>query len=137
MENFINATESQGKAFYLRENQGTVYMLNMLRFKDVADYSAAPELAPKADITGREAYELYVQHTSPFLKEIGSEVVFYGKADGFLIGPTDEKWDAILIVKHPGVKEFLSFAQNKAYLAGAGHRTAALEDSRLLPMDAL
>ena len=29
---------------------------------------------------------------------------------------------------------FLAFASNRAYLAGVGHRTAALEDSRLLPL---
>lgn len=28
----------------------------------------------------------------------------------------------------------LTFAHHEAYLAGIGHRTAALEDSRLLPL---
>ena len=30
--------------------------------------------------------------------------------------------------------DFMAFASNEAYLAGIGHRTAALEDSRLLPL---
>jgi hypothetical protein len=29
----------------------------------------------------------------------------------------------------------MEFASNTAYLAGMGHRTAALEDSRLLPLE--
>jgi hypothetical protein len=32
------------------------------------------------------------------------------------------------------VDDFFAFASNPAYLAGIGHRTAALEDSRLLPI---
>jgi hypothetical protein len=31
----------------------------------------------------------------------------------------------------------MAFAGHPAYLAGLGHRTAALEDSRLLPLTAL
>lgn len=33
-----------------------------------------------------------------------------------------------------GVTSFLSFASNEGYLAGLGHRTAGVEDSRLLPL---
>lgn len=135
MENFIDATPEQGKAFYLRENQGELVMLNLLRFRAEADYSALQHLQPNSPISGQEAYEIYMDHTRPFLEEIGSEVLFYGRASHFLIGPADQRWDAVLLVKHPGVKAFLSFAQNKDYLAGAGHRTAALADSRLLPID--
>jgi len=40
----------------------------------------------------------------------------------------------VLLVEHPSVEKFLEFAKNENYLKTAGHRTAALEDSRLLPM---
>jgi len=33
-----------------------------------------------------------------------------------------------------GVASFFAFASNREYLAGVGHRLAALEDSRLLPL---
>jgi hypothetical protein len=32
------------------------------------------------------------------------------------------------------VADFMAFASDKEYLAGVEHRTAALEDSRLLPL---
>ena len=32
------------------------------------------------------------------------------------------------------VQDFMAFASNPAYLSGIGHRQAALEDSRLLPL---
>jgi hypothetical protein len=37
-------------------------------------------------------------------------------------------------VRQRGVSDFMAFASNPAYLAGIGHRVAALEDSRLLPL---
>jgi hypothetical protein len=40
-----------------------------------------------------------------------------------------------MLVEQSSTAAFLAFASNAAYLAGIGHRTAALEDSRLLPLE--
>ncbi|MFK7971223.1 MAG: DUF1330 domain-containing protein [Bacteroidia bacterium] len=130
---YLNASQEAGKAFYLSDIEGSFMMLNLLKFKAMADYSAHKALAPDTPISGKEAYKRYMAHTLPFLKEAGGEVVIHGKSGAFLIGPQDEEWDAILIVKHASKMAFLQFAQNEAYLTGAGHRDAALADSRLLP----
>jgi hypothetical protein len=61
-------------------------------------------------------------------------VIFYGKGGDFLIGPSGERWDAAMLVQQASVAAFLAFASNQGYLAGIGHRSAALEDSRLLPL---
>jgi hypothetical protein len=37
-------------------------------------------------------------------------------------------------VKQNSVESFMAFASNPKYLAGIGHRTAAISDSRLLPI---
>lgn len=131
---YLNATQESGKRFVTRQIQGPVVMLNLLKFRGIADYSAAPHLAPEKSISGEAAYQLYIEHTLPFLEEAGSEVLFNGKGGHFLIGPEGEQWDAVLLVKHASVARFLEFAQHKEYLAIAGHRSAALEDSRLLPI---
>jgi hypothetical protein len=39
-----------------------------------------------------------------------------------------------MLVRQSSVNDLISFASNERYLAGIGHRTAALEDSRLLPV---
>jgi uncharacterized protein (DUF1330 family) len=109
-------------------------MLNLLRFREVADYTAAPHLAPPTPITGEQAYVLYMEHTEPFLKASGGDLLFRGRGGPFLIGPPDERWDAALFVKHRSVADFIAFAQNPEYLNGLGHRQAALDDSRLLPL---
>ena len=83
------------------------------------------------------AYDLYINHTLPHLRAAGGEVIFLGAGGSFLIGPSDERWDAAMLVRQQSVKDFMAFATQQEYLEGIGHRTAALEDSRLLPLEPL
>lgn len=131
---YIEPTQEAGRLFVQRGLAGPVVMLNLLRFRDAADYSAHPELAPTMPISGAEAFDLYVRHTLPYLRESGGDVLFLGAGGRFLIGPTDERWDLAMLVRQASAASFLSFAGNEGYLAGLGHRTAAIEDSRLLPL---
>lgn len=131
---YIEPTQEQGKAFFGSAPEGPVVMLNLLRFRGVADYSGYPDLAPAAPISGREAYERYAEHTRPFLEQSGGALLFDGRGGPYLIGPEADRWDRVLLVRHRSAQVFLSFASNPDYLAGLGHRVAALEDSRLLPM---
>ena len=133
-DRYLDVTPEAGAAFFRRNVEGEVVMLNLLRFRAVADYSAAPELEPEAPISGREAFQRYVDHTRPFLRDSGGELVFLGNGGRFLIGPPDETWDLVMLVRQRSLADFLAFSRNEAYLAGLGHRTAALEDSRLLPL---
>jgi hypothetical protein len=133
-QTYLEATQESGRAFMARGISGSVVMLNLLRFREYADYSAAPQLAPREPISGAAAYQLYMQHTLPHLKKSGGELIFLGKGGNFLIGPTNERWDAALLVRQRSVSDFIAFASNQEYLAGIGHRIAALEDSRLLPL---
>jgi hypothetical protein len=130
----LEPTQEAGREFFTRNLQGPVVMLNLMRFKAVADYSGAPDLAPASPITGEAAYKLYMDHTLPFLQKSGGEVLFYGSGGAFLIGPSDERWDAAMLVRQSSTTSFLAFASDRAYLVGMAHRTAALEDSRLLPL---
>jgi hypothetical protein len=131
---YLEPTQAAGRAFVMRRILGEVVMLNLLRFREIADYSATPNLAPKEPISGAAAFDLYIEHTLPFLRESGGELLFLGAGGPFLIGPEAERWDLAMLVRQTSVQSFLAFASNEAYLAGIGHRTAALEDSRLLPL---
>ncbi len=131
---FLEVTQEAGAALFARNITGEVVMLNLLRFRKVADYSANPELKPENPISGAEAYQKYIEHTLPFLKASGGDLIFLGKGGKFLIGPQEEEWDLVMLVRQKSLSDFIAFASNQAYLAGIGHRTAALEDSRLLPL---
>ena len=131
---YLEPTQESGRDFMMRGIEGEVVMLNLLRFRDVADYSATPELEPDTPISGADAYQVYIDHTLPHLRESGGDVEFLGEGGSFLIGPVDERWDMVLLVRHKSVQTFMSFASNEAYLGGMGHRLAAISDSRLLPI---
>lgn len=130
-------TEAQAMRLIRRGIPGSVVMLNLLRFREVADYSAAPELAPERPISGAAAFDLYVAATAPHLAESGGEVLFMGEGGAFFIGPEAARWDRVMLIRQASVGAFLSWAEHAAYQEGIGHRTAALEDSRLLPMVAV
>ncbi|MFM5950082.1 MAG: DUF1330 domain-containing protein [Novosphingobium sp.] len=134
MTAYLEPTQVSGRAFFMRGIQGPVLMLNLLRFRENADYSAAPHLAPPEPISGAEAYALYAEHTMPFLKASGGEVVLEGDGGGWLIGPEDEHWDKVLLVRQASTEAMMAFPDDAAYMAGLAHRTAALADSRLLPI---
>ena len=133
-ERYIEATQEAGIALFSRKITGEVVMLNLLRFRQVADYTKNPDIMPSEPISGREAYQKYIDHTLPFLKETGGSIAFIGEGGKYLIGPQDEQWDMAMLIRQKSVSNFVAFASNQKYLAGIGHRTAALEDSRLLPL---
>jgi hypothetical protein len=130
----LEPTQESGRAFITRQIVGNVVMLNLLRFRETADYSATPDLAPPTPISGAAAFQRYIDHTLPHLRETGGDVLFLGEGGRFLIGPESERWDMAMLIRQQSVHSFLSFASHEAYLAGIGHRTAALADSRLLPL---
>jgi uncharacterized protein (DUF1330 family) len=132
---YLEPTQESGRDFFMRGITGKVAMLNLLRYRAVADYSATPQLAPATPISGEEAYRLYMEHTMPHLEKSGGKLLFFGRGGRFLIGPDNERWDAAMLVQQSSPAAFLEFASNTAYLVGMGHRTAALEDSRLLPLE--
>jgi uncharacterized protein (DUF1330 family) len=131
---YLEPTQASGRAFVQRAVEGEVVMLNLLRFREVADCSANPKLAPDTPISGAEAYDRYVAHNMPYLKGSGGDLLFMGEGGSFLIGPEHERWDRVILVCQSSVQSFLAFATDAEYLAGLGHRTAALDDSRLLPL---
>ncbi len=131
---FLDPTDQSVGHLLQRGISGPVTMLNLLRFRDWADYSDFPEAAPPSQISGRDAYDRYMSHTMPFLTATGGSVSFLGAGGYNLVGPPEERWDLVMAVRQASVQDFLAFASNEAYLAGVCHRTAALEDSRLLPL---
>ena len=75
---YVEPTDESGRLDFQRGPTGPVTMLNLLRFREGADYSARRELAPNEPISGREAYRRYAIHTLPFLTGEGGELQYLG-----------------------------------------------------------
>ena len=137
MSTYLDPTNDSVMSLFQRGIEGEVVMLNLIKLKEVADYSDFPEIAPERPISGRAAYELYVQQTRPYLEESGGEVLYIGEGGNYLIGPESKGWDLAMLIRQASVGAFLAFAQNPAYMSVNGHRAAAVADSRILPLATL
>lgn len=110
---------------------GPIHMINMVRFKDKAEYEPG---APASDrpTSGAAAYALYGQLVGPFLQAVGGSRAWTSPTSTVLIGPDEEEWDAVFSVRYPSRSAFIEMATNPEYQAVARHRTAAVADSRLI-----
>lgn len=104
-----------------------VVMLNMLRFRETAQY---PDERPK--ISGREAYAKYSAEAAQHVAKVGGSLVWFGEAQGSVIGPPDEHWDHIFLVRYPSIEKFVEMVSSASYKAIVVHRSSALKDSRLI-----
>lgn len=104
-----------------------VVMLNLLRFRERAQYRDGA-----SGCSGREAYARYSAVAIRKLAEIGAKPVFMAKAAAALIAPPEERWDEVLLVRYPSVAAFSAMLAMPDYRAATAHRTAALDDARLI-----
>ncbi len=70
---YLEPSQEAGADLFSWNIAGPVVMLNMLRLREVADYTKTPELAPQEPISGSVAFQWYVDHTLPFLTQSGGE----------------------------------------------------------------
>ncbi len=136
MTGSIEPAAAQLERFAADEACDSPVMLNLLRYRDTADYSASPDLDPGPAITGREAYERYSEGVLPLLAAVGGGIEMWGACLGTVIGPDAEEWDDIVLVRYPSAAAFVSMVTSSDYQAIQGHRTAALADSRLVRTNA-
>jgi uncharacterized protein (DUF1330 family) len=104
-----------------------VVMLNLLRFKPTAD-------APDSGISGAEAYAKYGDKMLPWIESQGGRLLWSGRADSFVIGDTDERFDLVALVEYPSRQAFVRVVSDPRVEAFAVHRKAGLEMQWLIAM---
>lgn len=133
---YVNSDEKAYAAMQELPVDEPLYMLNMIRYNDLAKYDEGSEFASKG-WSGSQAYAEYTRHSSPIAQRTGGNVVYAGKPQLTLIGPEYEQWDAIFIVSYPNLNSFLALITHPDYKKHAFHRSAAVADSRLIRMTSL
>ena len=104
-----------------------VIMLNMLRFREIAEYPDG-----KPNISGREAYAKYSEEALKHIERIGGKLIWFGEAKASVIGPPDEYWDHIFLVRYPSIEKFIEMINCASYQDIVVHRSSGLKDSRLI-----
>ncbi len=111
-----------------------IHMLNLVKVKPLATY---PEDHPDhgKGVTGLEAYRAYGRTTAHILKRVGGRQVWTGKPQVMVTGPQSEAWDICFIAEYPSPAAFIEMVRDPEYREFVKHRTAGVEDSRLLRLD--
>ena len=107
------------------EDDGPFYMVNLIKFRERADYRDGRE----TNLTGREADALY--QPLPFLLEIGAEPVFVADVEIQLIGD-ETVWERVAVVRYPSRAAFLKLIQRPDFRAATVHKDAGVEKSLVL-----
>jgi len=106
-----------------------IVMINLLRYRDRAQY---PPGATAQACSGRDAYQRYGAEVLPMLAAVGGKILWLGNAKHTVIGPEGERWDDAVLVQYPSRTAFLTMISRPEYQQIAIHRSAALDDSRLI-----
>ena len=123
VENKIFPNDEQLKGFNDNPEIGPIKMLNLLKFKERAEYSDGRQ----TKLSGIEAYSIYSIEPQEHLKKVGGKLIFSGPVSRLMIGEADELWDAVGIAEYPNRAAMLKMITDSAYLKSSEHREAGLE----------
>lgn len=123
VENKVQANEEQMKGFLEGDADTPIYMVNLLKFKEKAEYVDGRE----TDLSGQEAYAIYGQEVQGHLAKVGGKGVFGGQVSRLALGEVEDLWDMVAIAMYPSKKAMRQMITDPDYIESAKHRAAGLE----------
>ena len=122
VENKVMPNEKQMKEFLDEGHDEPIFMVNLLKFKEKAEYPDKRE----TDLTGREAYEIYGIEVVKHLEKVGGKPIFGSDVTRLMLGEVEELWDQVAIAMYPNRKAMLKMISDPDYIESAQHRVAGL-----------
>ncbi len=113
------------------EDDGPVWMVNLMRYKDRAEYTDGRDTS----LTGREADDEYAP-LGP-LAAVGAEIVFVADVEDHWIGD-ETKWDRVAVVKYPSRASFIEMQQREDFQEKHKHKEAGMAETIVIgcqPLD--
>lgn len=129
VENAIYPTGAQIGALLALPDTGPVVMLNLLKFRDKAEYKDGRE----TNLSGREAYMKYGELMSAFVMARGGRLHFNAAAAAPVIGAVEATWDVVALMEYPSAKAFVEIATSPEVAEFGIHREAGLAGQLLIP----
>jgi len=129
-EVYIDPSHANFQAFKELPRDTPINMLNLLRYRDVAEYPAGHEHADKG-WSGRRAYQEYGRTSGEIFRRLGGQIIWRGGFETMVTGPDAERWDDAFIAHYPNAGAFFAMIKDPDYQRAVINRTAALADSRL------
>tara|TARA_X000000368_G_C22782754_1_gene602271 strand:+ start:172 stop:594 length:423 start_codon:yes stop_codon:yes gene_type:complete len=122
VENKVMPNEKQMEEFLEEGNDEPIFMVNLLKFKEKAEYPDKRE----TDLTGREAYAIYGQEVVRHLEKVGGKPIFGSEVTRLMLGEVEDLWDQVAIAMYPNRKAMLKMISDPDYIESAQHRVAGL-----------
>ena len=123
VEKKVIPSEEQMKGFVEGDIDSPISMLNLLKFKDKAEY----EDGRTTDLTGREAYQIYALAVAKLVENTGGKVLFGAEVSRLMLGEVEELWDTVAIAQYPSRRKMLEMMMSPEYAEISVHRTAGLK----------
>jgi uncharacterized protein (DUF1330 family) len=120
--NSLTPNDEQLAGFLNEPQTGPIYMVNLLKFRDRAEYPDGSD----ADLTGREAYARYAEAVTRLVIDLGGGFVFMGDVSRLMLGEVEELWDQVAIAWYPSRQAMLDMMRSEAYQSIHVHRDAGL-----------
>jgi uncharacterized protein (DUF1330 family) len=120
--NQVHPSPEQAESFFSATDDGPMCMVNLLKFKDKAEYADGSE----PELSGRDAYLRYGAAIQACLAAVGGKARFSGMVTDLMLGEVEELWDMIAIVEYPSRAAMLTMVQSPEYQAITKHRDAGL-----------
>ncbi|AOL95000.1 DUF1330 domain-containing protein [Porphyrobacter sp. LM 6] len=130
-ETYIDPSPANFQAFKDLPRDRPINMLNLLLYRDVAEYPEGHEHAGKG-WSGRRAYEEYGATSGPIFRRLGGQIIWRGQFETVVTGPEGERWHDAFIAQYPNAGAFFAMIKDPDYQLAVVNRTAALVDSRLV-----
>ncbi|MDC0148148.1 DUF1330 domain-containing protein [Alphaproteobacteria bacterium] len=121
-ENAVYPTKEQIMGFFEEGKNETIYMVNLLKFKEKAEY----EDGRKTDLSGVQAYKIYGEAVEQLLETLGGSFVFGGNVERLMLGEVEELWDMVAIASYPSRAAMMEMMQSSEMQEISVHRTAGL-----------
>jgi uncharacterized protein (DUF1330 family) len=139
VERFVDPTRESFDAFKALPRDTPINMLNLVKFRALADYPDGHPHAGKG-WTGAEAYAEYGRSSAEIFNQVGGKIIWRGQMECMVTGPQDVFWDAAFVAAYPNAGAFLAMISDPDYKIAVVNRQAAVETSRLerfmpLPLD--
>ena len=134
--NTISPNTEQLEAFFQRDAAQPLMMLNVIKFREKAEYPADYRAThDDADCSGLEAYLRYGEVATVKVAAAGGRIVCSGPAQQTFIGPPDVDWDIVAVVYYPSRAKFLEMVADPEYQASSVHREAGVLHMNLIQCD--
>lgn len=131
MTHFIDPSPENFQAFKDLPRDEPIHMLNLLRYRDLAEYPEGHEHHGNG-WSGRRAYQEYGATSGPIFARVGGKIVWRGAFQTMVTGPGDKDWHDGFVAQYPNSAAFFEMIKDPDYQLAVVNRTAALVDSRLM-----